>query len=145
MVIQLFRYRAETIKRHLKTDSSLLLPNADCCSDTEWDPEALKYPRVGLRWRSQSYEDFLLNKIDGLSFSYKSRVSGLTQATQRFDQCRLPATYTNDNAAVCCGLPANFYDTIFLSSLTEEQKVSLQMKPPLDLRAISEEVDRCIS
>ncbi|EGG06004.1 uncharacterized protein MELLADRAFT_63681 [Melampsora larici-populina 98AG31] len=138
-MIQLFNYRQETIKRHLKVDPMLIMPDADCCSDTEWYPDQVKFKRVGLKWRSQQYEN-LIRQIDGLSFNYKATVDTPALAITRFDQCRIPGTSFNPKAAVCCGLPENCYNAVFLSGLTYEHKKSLDIKPVVDLDQICEEI-----
>ncbi|EGG04642.1 uncharacterized protein MELLADRAFT_108320 [Melampsora larici-populina 98AG31] len=131
---QLFTYRKETVDRHLCPEASDLLPSSDCCSDTEWEPDAIQHPTKGLVWRSVQYTS-LLHQIDRVSFKYKSETSTLLLASQRFDQCRLEAASVNPAAAVCRGLPSNCYDPLFISALTDEQRDSLDMKAPSSLLA----------
>jgi hypothetical protein len=50
-------------------------------------------------------------------------------ASRRFDQSRTEATHDNPGAPVCRGLLENCYDPIFLSTLTAEEKASLNIKP----------------
>ncbi|EGG12189.1 uncharacterized protein MELLADRAFT_89355 [Melampsora larici-populina 98AG31] len=139
----LCEYRQDTVKRHLQVDPLLIIPDADCCSDTEWYPDQVKFKRVGLKWRSQQYEG-IIRQIDGLSFSYKSSVDTPALAMNRFDQCRIPGTSINPKAAVCCGLPENCYNAVFLAGLTYEQRESLNMKPVIDLDALSEEIKNLV-
>lgn len=131
---KLFKYRKETVDRHLGPEASSLLPSAECCSDTEWEPDAIQHPTKGLVWRSVPYTG-LHHQVDRLSFKYKSETSTLLLASQRFDQCQLEATSVNPTAAVCRGLPSNCYDSLFISSLTDEQRDSLDMKAPSSLLA----------
>ncbi|EGF97162.1 uncharacterized protein MELLADRAFT_114543 [Melampsora larici-populina 98AG31] len=101
----LFKYRVDSLSRLLKSSkldnlTSEIMPNVDCCSDTEWDPEETRYPSVGLEWRSEQYTK-ILHQIDGISFKYCSSTRGPAHACKRFDQCRNEATHTNPQASVC--------------------------------------------
>lgn len=130
--LKLFGYREETVERHLTEEAKQLLPDADCCSDTEWDPEAIEYQSLGVPWRSQQYGTFL-HGLDNLSYHYKASVTGPTAASRRFDQCRKKARLDNPKAPVCIGLPRNCYDPLFLSNLVEDELAALKMKPILGL------------
>ncbi|EGG04389.1 uncharacterized protein MELLADRAFT_88740 [Melampsora larici-populina 98AG31] len=51
--------RVESSLRHLGQPALQLIPDADCCSETEWEPSEVEYEKIGLIWRSQQYEAFL--------------------------------------------------------------------------------------
>lgn len=104
--LQLFRFRQQTIQNVLEVDPSTLLPNADCCSETEEDGKDVR--AVGLSWRSELYEEFL-HAVDDLSFKASSHVHGGRWATRRLDARRKPATRINTSAPICHNLPKNCY------------------------------------
>ncbi|EGG10001.1 uncharacterized protein MELLADRAFT_60770 [Melampsora larici-populina 98AG31] len=131
--IALFKYRLRSMSALAKAEklgdeATKLLPHHDCCSDTEWQPENTHHPAVGLIWRSQEFTS-VLHQLDELSEKYSSSTKGPLITSRRFDQCRTVATTTNASAPVCRGLPENCYEPVWLSSLTAEEKVSLQIKP----------------
>ncbi|EGG06303.1 uncharacterized protein MELLADRAFT_63534 [Melampsora larici-populina 98AG31] len=128
----LFKYRRDSFVRHLGKESLDLIPDADCCSETEWEPEQLDQKKVGLVWRSQQYRS-LMHRVDRLSYEYKAQLDGILLATQRFDQCRVEESYNNPNAAVCCGLPQNCYDQVWYNSLDDDKKVKLKAQPASEI------------
>ncbi|EGG11893.1 uncharacterized protein MELLADRAFT_101657 [Melampsora larici-populina 98AG31] len=105
-------------QRKKRVEAKQLLPDSDCCSDTEWDPEEIKYESLGVPWRSQQYST-LLHRIDDLLYHYKASVTGATAVSRRFDQCRTKSKLDNPKAPVCVGLPRNF----------EEELAALKMIP----------------
>ncbi|EGG02642.1 uncharacterized protein MELLADRAFT_66212 [Melampsora larici-populina 98AG31] len=141
---QLFKYRRETFERHLGEESLDLIPDADCCSETEWEPEEIQHNKVGLVWRSQQYAS-LLHSLDRLSYEYKAQVDGIILATRRFDQCRVDQSSTNPNAAVCCGLPQNCYDQVWYNNLNDDKKVKLNCQPPSDsLNSLANKIEQLL-
>ncbi|EGF98444.1 uncharacterized protein MELLADRAFT_69315 [Melampsora larici-populina 98AG31] len=132
---QLFQYRRESLCRLLGTDDSddcKLMPDPDCCSETDWQPEDIQYKSIGLKWRSRQYTH-ILHQLDRLSFKYKESVSSTLLARRRFDQCRVEASEVNQQAPVCCGLPENCYEQVFLANLTPEARAALRIKPASNL------------
>lgn len=87
---------------------------------------------MGLIWRSQPYTK-VIRGLDGLSGKYKASVSTTLLARRRFDQCRIESPQINPKAPVCCGLPENCYEPMFLSNLTIEARAALRMKPASNL------------
>ncbi|EGF97510.1 uncharacterized protein MELLADRAFT_114282 [Melampsora larici-populina 98AG31] len=130
---QLFEYRHQSLSRLLGSEESAseLMPDSDCCSETEWQPEETQYKSIGLIWRSSQYSQ-ILHQIDKLSFRYKASIASPLLASRRFDQCRTKATEINWLAPVCCGLPENCYEQVFLAKLTDEARTALNVKPPSD-------------
>jgi len=121
-----------------------LIPDADCCSETEWEPEQIKHEKTDLVWRSQPYKSFL-HLTDRLSFKYKVQVDGIRLATKRFDQCRIGGSTHNPNAAVCSGLPENCYDPVWYESLDYDTKARLDRQPPSDLlNTLPEKIERLL-
>lgn len=108
------------------------MPNSDCCSETDWQPEDTHYDTIGLSWRSSPYTN-LLHLLDRFSGRHKASNAGPVLACRRFDQCRTTGNVINDDAPVCCGLPENCYDPVFLSNLTHESKAALRIEPPSNL------------
>ncbi|EGG04110.1 uncharacterized protein MELLADRAFT_65136 [Melampsora larici-populina 98AG31] len=128
----LFKYRRDSAKRHLDASWTELITDADCCSETEYEPDQIRYEKIGLVWRSEQYSAFL-HSIDRLSFKYKAQLHGNRLAAQRFDQCRIPGSKYNHKAAVCCGLPQNCYDPVWFNSLDIDKRAKLKAHPPSEL------------
>ncbi|EGG06653.1 uncharacterized protein MELLADRAFT_106620 [Melampsora larici-populina 98AG31] len=128
----LFEYWQQSLSLVIEAEASDMMPDPDCCSDTEWEPDQTHYNWIDVIWRSQQYSQ-ILHKLDELSYKVKASVSSPLLARRRFDQCRLEASKVNQKAPVCCGLPENCYEQVFLANLTEEARTALRMKPASNL------------
>lgn len=127
---QLYGYRYATIKAYLPAYISLL-PDSDCCSETEIDPDQQFQHSIGLTWRARKYGDWL-HQIDHLSFRHQSSVKGRHMATRRFDTCRQEGNSFNPLAPVCAGLPEECYEQDILNS-GHFSKVGLEIQPSSSL------------
>lgn len=137
---QLYEYRLATVKKYLPAYSSLL-PDSDCCSETEMDPDQQFQRSLRLTWRATKYGDWL-HQIDRLSFLHQSTVKGRNKATRRFDTSRQEGESYNPLAPVCGGLPEECYtqDTLKNDDLDKKALVIQPSSSLLDdaVKAINE-------
>lgn len=136
MAIKLFEYRETTVQTYLAPYIDLL-PAAECCSDTELDPDEAVQRSIRPEWRSTRYGDWL-HKVDGISYKEQSTVKGRTNPSRRFDTRRQQGSTINPRAKVCANLPEACYDPAFL------QRYSAFELSTLGILSNSEHLDEAI-
>ncbi|EGF97348.1 uncharacterized protein MELLADRAFT_85849 [Melampsora larici-populina 98AG31] len=122
---ELWEYRRETLTRHLPEYLDLL-PNADCCSETEDNPQVAVQRSIRPYWRSEKYGNWI-HEIDGLSYDHQASVMRRLHAARRFDTHRQEGSTINPLSKVCAGLPEDCYDSTFLTQHNELARHSLRI------------------
>ncbi|EGG09119.1 uncharacterized protein MELLADRAFT_96390 [Melampsora larici-populina 98AG31] len=123
----LWKYRKATLQQHLPQFLDLL-PDADCCSDTEDDPHRPIQKSICPAWRSVKYGNWL-HEVDRLSYQDQSTIKLRIHPARRLDTRRQEGHTVNPFGTVCANLPENCYESAFLKHYDPLEKLALGISP----------------